>query len=65
MHFFLAILYYAINCSMSNHSKTKCKTSLSRLFCSLRSDFEKVIYHASKFFLVLVFFGISEMLVHV
>ena len=37
------------------------KTSLSKSFCSLRLGFQRAIYDASKFFLVLVFFGAFEM----
>ena len=41
------------------------KTSLSKSFCSLRSGFQRAIYDASKFFLVLAFFGAFEMTAHV
>ena len=37
------------------------KTSLSKSFCSLRLGFQRAIYDASKFFLVLAFFGAFEM----
>ena len=41
------------------------KTSLSKSFCLLRLGFQKAIYDASKFFLVLAFFGAFEMTAHV
>ena len=37
------------------------KTSLSKCFCLLGSGFQRAIYDASKFFLVLAFFGAFEM----
>ena len=40
------------------------KTSFSKSFCSLRSNFQTAIYDTSKFFLVLAFFGAFEMTVH-
>ena len=44
---------------------TICKTSLSKSLCSLRSGFLRAIYDASKFSLVLAFFGAFEMKPHV
>ena len=36
------------------------KTSLSKLFCWLRSGFQKTVYNASKFFVVLAYLGAFE-----
>ena len=36
------------------------KSSLSKFFCLLRLGFQRALYDASKFFLVLAFFGAFE-----
>ena len=41
------------------------KTIVSRSVCSLRSCFQRAIYDASKFFLVLALFGVFKMTAHV
>ena len=41
------------------------ETSISKSFCSLRSGFQRAIYDATKFFLVVAFFGAFEMTAHV
>ena len=41
------------------------KTSLSKSFWLLKSGFQRAIYDASKFFLVLPFFGAFETTAHV
>ena len=41
------------------------KAILSKSFYSLRSGFRRELYHASKFFLLLVFFGAFEITAHV
>ena len=41
------------------------KTTLSKSFCSLRSGFQRAIYDASKFSLVLAFYRAFETIAHV
>ena len=40
------------------------KTSLSKSFCLLRSDFQRVIFNVSMFFPALAFYGAFEIIVH-
>ena len=63
------INYYSWQCLRKNVYVSFCQLpnniSLSESFCSLRSGFHRAIYDASTFFLLLVFFGAFETIVHV